>query len=88
MSGAGGDSRLTARDQVKDGKRLPAQVMASPTQEAKAAHAKAERVEKREAAFTTARMQEAEDAAAFEAEQAAAARLQEATGLAAVEGLP
>ena len=88
MSGAGGDSRLPARDPVKDGARLPAQAMASPTQEAKSAHAEALRVEKRQAAFSAARMQEAKEEAAFVAEQAAAARLQEATGKAALEEVP
>ena len=99
MSGAGGDSRLPARDQVKDGSRLPAQAMASPTQEAKAAHAKLARVEKRDAAITAARveadaaarlsrLQVEEAEAAFVEEQAAAERLQEATGMVAHEEVP
>ena len=98
MSGAEEDSRLRAREKVKDCSRLPAQAMASPTQEAKAAHAKLARVEKRDAAITAARLEadaaarlsrfQVEEAeAAFVEEQAAAERLQEATDKAAESGV-
>ena len=73
--------------------------MASPTQEAKIAHAELGRVEKRDAAITAARMgadaaarlsrlQVEEAEAAFVEEQAAAERLQEATGMVAHEEVP
>ena len=87
MGNAVGDARIQPRVSPKEGDRLPAQALASPSQGVKAAHAETQRVEKREAAYAAARAQEAKDAAAFEEEQAAAARLQEATDIAAAEGL-
>ena len=99
MSGTEEDSRLRARDQVKDGSRLPAQAMASPTQVAKVAHAELARVVKRDTAITAARagadaaarlsqLQVEEAEAAFVEEQAAAERLQEAMGMETPEDVP
>ena len=87
VGNAVGDARIQPRVSPKEGDRLPAQALASLSQGVKAAHAETQRLEKREAVYAAARAQEAMDAAVFEEEQAAAARLQEATGIAAVEGL-
>ena len=99
MSGTEEDSRLRARDQVKDGSRLPAQAMASPTQVAKVAHVELARAVKRDTAITAARagadaaarlsqLQVEEAESVFVEEQAAAERLQEATGMVAHEEVP
>ena len=88
MCGVEEDFRLRAREQVKDCSRLPAQMTASPTQAAKVAHGEVTRVEKRDAAFAAARLQVEEAEAAFAEEQAAAERLQEATGTVAHEEVP
>ena len=86
MGNAVGDARIQQRVSPKEGDRLPAQALASPSQGLKAAHAETQRLVTREASYAAARAQEAVDPAAFEEEQAAAARLQEATDIAAAEG--
>ena len=82
VGGAEGDSRLQPRVTTKDGDRLPAQALASPTQELKTSSA-----EVRSAAFRGSILEATRALETFELEEEKAAvdqaRLQEATDKAA-----